>query len=524
MSSDANIVTIPEVLFDYQSEDSERLANEIPRGILGSEMGTGKTEVFLGLVHTIQPKRVLIAAPKIMVLEWRDRIALRMNEEASVPYGVVKKNFNGYGLSADHFKTRFLIVNHEMLRMKRYMDILKLIKWDLIGYDEAHRFKNKDAKQTKGAKTLSKLTDRLIHITGTPFLNYPNELWSLLNMLDPKSYPNYWDFTKEYCYTIPSPWGPRIVGAKKSAMPKLRGILDKIMVRRELKDVLPDLPRKLDPRIIEVDFSREQDAAYKMMEKQFVALLADGEKLMAPKMLGRLMRLRQLALDPSLIGSGAPSAKTKVLLELIEDSKPSKVVVFSWFAGYLRNLYDTMDPETTMIIHGQQDAETRRSERLRFQEDPDVKLAFVSIAAGGVGIDLIASHIGIFTDVFWTPGINAQAEARLHRIGQTENVSIIKLVAPNTIDDDMNKLLAKKAEAFDQSVAVKRAVTSMLDRHGTIDFSKLEPIYAKERQEIIDDIKVEDGDWKVQDNLELQAEAIGDAMDIFGGGEEEEEL
>ena len=497
MSSDTKITSIRDILFDYQEEDVMRFATEIPRGILGSEMGTGKTEVFLGLVDELQPKRVLVAAPKTMVLEWRDRIALRLNEEASVPYGTVSKSYARYNLGVEHFKTRFLIVNHEMLRMKRYMDVIKLVHWDIIGYDEAHRFKNKDAKQTKGAKTLSKLTDRLIHITGTPFLNYPNELWSLLNMLDPKGYPNYWDFTKEYCYTIPSPWGPRIVGAKKSAMPKLRGILDKIMVRRELKDVLPDLPRKLDPRIIEVEFSKEQDVAYKMMEKQFVALLADGEKLMAPAMLGRLMRLRQLALDPALIGSGAPSAKTKVLLELIEDSKPSKVVVFSWFAGYLRKLHEMMDPKTTMIIHGSQTAADRRDERLRFQEDPDVKLAFVSIAAGGVGIDLTASHIGIFTDVFWTPGVNAQTEARLHRIGQTENVSIIKLVAPNTIDDDMAKLLEKKSEAFNQSVAVKRAVTSMLDRHEGFDIKKLTADFEKERQEYVDAISVEDGDWKV---------------------------
>jgi len=453
-----------DLLFDYQREDRDRLI-ELPRAILGSEMGTGKTEVFIAVCDKLQLDRVLIAAPKTMVLEWKDRIEKRLGIPAAVPYGTAEGKYHKFSLGKEHFRHRYLIVSHEMLRMKRYLELLQLVDWDIIGLDEAHRFKNQKAKQTKGAHTLARRTDRLIHISGTPFENYPNELWSLLHMLDPKEWGTYRDFVKQYCVQIPSPWGPRIVGPNKRNQPELRERLHAVMVRRERAEVLKDLPGRFPTRHIPVQFSDAQLSAYSRMEEEFVVALKGGEDLFAPSMLARLTRLRQLSLDPGILDVDAPSAKTDALLDILKDVGDQKTIIFSYYAGFLRRLATRFKPEEMGVIIGNQTATERRNERLRIQDDPKVRVGLVSLMAGGVGIDLTSASVAIFTDIFWTPSVNEQAEARLDRYGQKNKFTFIRLVAPNTIDDDMNKLEARKSKIFNETIAIQHSVEGMIARH-----------------------------------------------------------
>ncbi len=457
---------IQDILFPYQTEDVERLV-DIPRGLIASEMGTGKTEEFLALCERVNAGRVLVASPKSMVLEWRDRIRLRLGEEASVPVGFESGTYSRNRLTLELFRRRFLIVNHEMLRKTSYVDILKIIPWDVIGLDEAHRFKSPKALQTQGAKALALHTKRLYHITGTPFLNYPDELWSLLNMLYPHHYGSHRDFVGRYCYSIAMNVRgrviPRIVGPNRRTLPELREKLAQVMVRRTKKEVLPWLPDKLY-RDIPLVMETSQQGAYRSMEEEYVVELKSGADLFATSMLARLMRLRQLVLEPATINVAAGSAKTTALVDLISDVK-SKIVVFSWFASYLKFLSEFLGSRTHSIIIGDQTAGQRQEARRRFQEDSDCNLLLASIGAGGVGIDLTSAQLAIFTDVFWTPAINSQAEDRLHRIGQKGSVLIIRLIIPETVDEDMHKVLQRKSRAFNQTIAMREAVSSMLKRH-----------------------------------------------------------
>ena len=464
---------IHDLLFPFQQEDRDRLETLL-RGILGSEMGTGKTEVFIALCDKLQLNRTLIVAPKTMVLEWKDRIEMRLGVPASVPYGTAEGKYHRLSLGREHFNNPFLIISHEMMRMERYLEVLKLVPWDIIGLDEAHRFKNRKAKQTKGARLLSRRTERLVHITGTPFENYPDELWSLLDMLDSKEWGPYNAFVKEYCIQIPSPGGPRIIGPNKKNQPELRRRLHEIMIRRERRDVLKDLPGKFPTRHIPVQFSEKQHNAYRRMEQEYVVALKDGERLFAPSMLARLTRLRQISLDPAIIGIDAPSAKADTLLDLLKDFvRDQKVIVFSYYASFLRRFAEKLEPSSFEMIIGGQTAQERRNARLRIQEVDEVRIGLVSLMAGGVGIDLTSASIAIFTDIFWTPSVNHQAEDRLDRFGQKNKVAIIRLVAPNTIDDDMNNLEKRKEKVFNETVAVQTAVQGMMERNNAADMKFL---------------------------------------------------
>lgn len=469
---------IHEILFPYQTEDVDRFFNEIPRGIFGSEMGTGKTEEFLALCDLLQPTRALIIVPKTMVLEWKERFKARLDIDVAVPNGIMEGKYERYSLDISHFRDfRYLVINHEMLRMERYVKVLQMVPWDLIAIDEAHRFKNHRARkphikrkggkqptgsiQVWGARQLARIPKHFYHITGTPFNNFNDELWSLLNMCYPEDYPNYWEFVHRYCITVPTPFGPKIVGNNPETLPELQEKLRGLMVRREKKDVMPWLI-KLPPRDIPLQMEKSQLDVYQQMEEEFVVQLKNGADLFARSTLAQLMRLRQLALDPGTINVAAPSAKTAALVDILNDIN-RKVVVFSWFSSYLEYLKEILAKRSMVAITGKETTSERQRAKNEFQNG-DAQIMLASIEAGGQGIDLTASSIAIFTDVFWTPTSNWQAEDRLHRIGQKEPVTIIRLVHPNTIDEDMHKVLSRKEKAFNEVMAIEEAVESMLKR------------------------------------------------------------
>ncbi len=455
---------LKEILFPFQAEDSLFLSKK-QRAIIGSEMGTGKTEIFLQVCEETNAKRVLVICPKTLVLEWKARIALRLGEDASVPKGL-ETGQNKFRLDLELFRTRFLVINYEMLRKESYRNILKVVPWDIIGFDEAHRLKNPKAKQSIGAYDLTEESQRIYLLTGTPFLNYPNELWSLLHLLFPQEYRDYWSFTKEYCVTMPSPWGPHIVGVKKETLPELRRTLEKFMVRREKIDVLKDLPPK-SYRSIPVQLGPGQRKAYMSMEEELVVELESGTNLFAPSTLAKITRLRQLSLEPAMIAVPTASAKTEALLSVLDDvlEQGRKVVIYSTFKKFIYLIDELLVKVGHVVIHGDVSAEDRLARRIAFQNDPEIKVMLMTIEVA-IGIDLTAADICIFANLFWTPAINRQAEDRLHRIGQLGNVEIIELYAEDTIDDDLHKIHRRKDVAFSHTISIQRTIQSMMARHG----------------------------------------------------------
>jgi len=469
------MIELSDILYKYQREDSSLMVSD-PLKMNGSEMGTGKTEVAIKTVMDSGAKKVLIVAPGGMSLEWRDRLYKYGEESVALPYE------HGYRLDTEHFKEKYLIINYEMLRIapirrgrrknnartpNSYINVLEIPNWDAIIFDEAHRLKNRDAQQTRGAVQLLDTERPRVHmLSGTMFLNYPNELWSMLNMLYPDDYDDYDDFVSEYCITIPSFWGPRIVGARKKNLPELRRRLDKVMIRREKEDVLTDLPPKTY-REIPISMTSKQIKLYKELEVQLWTLLETGEKITAPNVLALTMKLRQMSLEPRLLGADIPSPKTTILKEILEDVVDSgkKVVVFSWFTSYLKLLYDELKGFKMEMISGQSGDETERREaRLRFQNgDSNVMLGSISTM---IGIDLTSADICIFTDRFWVPNTNVQAEDRLHRVGQKGNVLVIDLVMEDSIDKDMRSVLKRKSQAFTETIAIQRTVELMQSQRG----------------------------------------------------------
>ena len=206
---------------------------------------------------------------------------------------------------------------------------------------------------------------------------------------------------------------------------------------------------------------------YKDLERDLWAYLETGESITAPNGLALTMKLRQVSLDPKLLGVDIPSPKTTLVKEMIEDivSSGKKVVVFSWFASYLESLSQELKNVKWELISGQAGSELQRREaRLRFQEgDSQVMLGSITTM---IGIDLTSADICIFTDRFWVPNTNFQAEDRLHRVGQKGNVLVMDLVMEDSIDQDMRTVLMRKSAAFNETIAIQRTVELMKERRG----------------------------------------------------------
>lgn len=452
---------LPEDLYPYQKEDADRILRDGPTFLLLSEMGTGKTPTALAVSQLGDFKKTLILCPKTLQLEWDRQIKVWMGLNPSVSrrgcYRRLETLFE-YELGRRKDESPFFILNYETFRAARHREILEAYPFDLIIMDEAHKLRNPRTKQTKGVLSfldIQRHVPRLL-LTGSPIVNNPADLHTLLCMVRPGSYSisGRMAFMDYYCYMKTGSKGRiKVTGVKNLA--ELRERTREFTVRRTKEEVLPYLPEKYVRKVI-LEMDDDQRDLYDSMERDFFVMLdEEGGKLKAGSTLSLLMRLRQLNLEPKILGLSTSSSKTEFLQELIDEmitpqdeemdngKEPEKLVVFSCFESYIRYLDYTLDvPHVT--ITGQESIYERQEAVRRFQEDPRIKVAIGTIQCMGEGITLTAASNVVIADKWWNPAVNNQAVDRLHRIGQKSSVQVIEPINEKSIDQSLDRILDSK--------------------------------------------------------------------------------
>lgn len=483
----------PDNFFTHQKEDWERLLKNLngddgclPGMLNLSEMGTGKTPSAIGLADSGGYAKILIACPKTLRLEWRRQILDWTGIDPSISrkgcYRRLEPLFNDL-MKKEAFNP-FFIVNYETFRTQRHLDILKRYRFDLIILDEAHRLRRPHTGQTRGMRDFLEAhpKSKVLAMTGSPIVNYPADLHTLLCITRPDLYN--WDgrssFENRYsvirrtrvarcreCRHMQIPYRDsicpkcggsdlRIFSSKRVAgsqnLEELKELTDPFTIRHTKKEVLPWLPEKYYRNVL-LEMPSEQRRVYDQMEKELMVELESGESLTAEG-LGQLMRLRQLVVEPRIIGVKAPSAKTEFLMDLINDLGGEKLVVYSTFDMEIKYLTMTQELPKYIVIDGNTPSDERVPLAQKFCEDDSIKICFATIGAnspGGEGITLTAASNVVFMDRWWTPAANHQAEDRLHRITQQNKVQVIIPTVENSIDQSFDKILEKKdmmAEEF----------------------------------------------------------------------------
>ena len=422
-------------------------------GILADDMGLGKTlQVIAFLLSEHRPAYLtrrenlsLIVTPASLVLNWQSEI---QRFAPGLPVRVITG-------SAEERKQLLAQIQPGDILVTSY----DLLKRDITGYtsisfenqviDEAQFIKNHDTQAAKAVRRVS--AGFKLALTGTPVENRLSELWSIFEYLMPGFLYPYQRFKKEI-------ETPIVHDENAAAGERLRKMVRPFILRRLKKDVLKDLPDKIEKNMC-AKLEDEQQRLYDAHVKRLKMLLdkQTDEEFKSSKImvLSEITKLRQICCCPALIYEDYPyfSAKENLCVELIQNAREGghKVLLFSQFTSMLERLEKRFSQEkiSYYVLTGATPKEKRMQMVEAFQND-DTAVFCISLKAGGTGLNLTAADIVIHYDPWWNLAVQNQATDRAHRIGQENVVSVYKLIAKGTIEENIVKLQEKKKELAEQ--------------------------------------------------------------------------
>lgn len=334
--------------------------------------------------------------------------------------------------------------------------------WAGLILDEAQFVKNRTSRVHQAAKNVP--APFRLAITGTPMENSLADLWALLSITSPGLFPSAARFNAEVIKPIESGKAPeRMVALRKRIKP--------FMLRRTKELVAADLPEKQEhTTFVELTAKHRKayDAVLQRERKKLLGLIKDMDRNRFI-VFRSLTLLRMLALDPAIVDedayAGIPSSKLDGLLESLAEvvAEGHRVIVFSQFTSFLTRVAERL--EEAGIDHSYLDGSTRnRDSVITGFKDGAAPVFLISLKAGGFGLTLTEADYVFLLDPWWNPAAEAQAIDRTHRIGQTKNVMVYRLVARDTIEEKVLALQRKKAELFtalmDDGSAFSEALTA----------------------------------------------------------------
>ena len=447
--------TLKGVLRDYQQTGFSWLSTLAAYrlgGILADDMGLGKTLQVIAflLAHREEGRPpALVVAPTSLMYNWLEEIEKFAPElKASIVAGT--KAEREAALSPALKDADVIITTYHMLR--RDIDLYEKEHFSHIFLDEAQQIKN---PATQAAKAVKKLrADAAFALTGTPIENSLTELWSIFDFL----MPGYLKSRKHFQSQFETP----IVRAKDPhASADLLRYISPFILRRLKKDVLEELPDKVERKMTN-EMTDEQRKVYHawfvQAKKEFAAeLKAHGFGESRIKILAILTRLRQIACDPALFledytgGSG----KLDMLEEVVADAVAAghRILIFSQFTTMLSHIAARLD--VMNLSYAYLDGSTPALERMRRVRDFNAgaePLFLISLKAGGTGLNLTGADMVIHYDPWWNPAVEDQATDRAYRIGQKNNVQVLKFITKDTIEEKIYELQEKKKALIDQMI------------------------------------------------------------------------
>ena len=415
-------------------------------GILADEMGLGKTLQMISLILSDQEENrertSLIVCPASLVYNWQEEFR---RFAPSIRAVVVSGTLSGRKTVLKDYKDAdVLITSYDTL--KRDIVLYRDMEFHICVLDEAQFVKNPKAAVTKAVKAIR--AGHRFALTGTPIENRLSELWSIFDFLMPGFLYSSQEFSERFEIPI-------MKAQDEEATDRLRRMTGPFILRRCKKDVLKDLPSKLE----EVRYARimgEQQKIYDAQVVRMKELLSKGASSGEDKIriFAELTRIREICCDPSLIleGYAKESAKREACLELIRSAMDGghRMLVFSQFTSMLALLESDLKEAGIpyYLITGQTSKEKRMTLVHSFNEG-DVPVFLISLKAGGTGLNLVGADVVIHYDPWWNLAVQNQATDRAHRIGQTRNVTVYKLILKDTIEEKIMQLQETKKDLAD---------------------------------------------------------------------------
>lgn len=408
------------------------------RILVADEPGLGKTAESIYASDFLQKagkakKCLIICGVNTVKYTWLDEIKMHSDQKSILIDGSEAKRLQLIDKWKTSEDTYYAIINIEALRKETIFQRLDGAA-ECIICDEIHKAKNGKSKQGHALRALK--APYKIGLTGTPVDNKVEDLYNILSWLGAEK-RSFYKFRDQYC--ILNRWGA-VTGYRD--LQSLKEQLSKVMIRRKKEDVV-DLPEKIY-KTEYVDLTTEEARKYRELQK---GILDNIDKLIdMENPLSSIFHLREVT--GGLYTPDDKNAKLSRIQEIIEEEiipAGKKVIVFSKYEKVTEIYKRALSQYHPAYITGTVTPEKRQEEVKRFQNDADCQVCIGTIGAMGVGITLTAATTVIYADRDWTVSANRQAEDRAHRIGTTENINVITVVAKNTIDEHIEKVLVDKA-------------------------------------------------------------------------------
>jgi SNF2 family DNA or RNA helicase len=437
---------------------------------LADDMGLGKTIQFIAfLLHLKEQdaleKPTLLVCPTSVLGNW-EREVKKFGPTLKVLQYHGDKRSKGKAFVEVANKHDLVITSYALIH--RDLKSLQGVSWQGIVLDEAQNIKNAEAKQSQAVRQLE--STYRIALTGTPVENRLQELWSILDFLNPGYLGNKQFFQRRFAMPIEKYGDAASLG-------QLRSLVQPFILRRLKTDreIIQDLPEKQEMNVF-CGLSPEQAELYQQVVEESLAEIETSEGMQRRGMiLALLVKLKQICNHPAQYLKKATlleprlSGKLLRLQEMLEEmlSEGDRALIFTQFAEWGKLLKPYLEQQLEreiLFLYGSTSKKQREEMIDRFQHDPQgPPIMILSLKAGGVGLNLTrANHVFHF-DRWWNPAVENQATDRVFRIGQTRNVQVHKFVCTGTLEEKIHDMIESKKQLAEQVVGAGEEWLTELD-------------------------------------------------------------
>lgn len=440
-------------LFPFQVEGAMWLAAR-RHALLADEMGLGKSAQAIAAADDILAQRILVICPAVARINW----SREFNK-----FSLYTRRFHVALSSKERPPASMSLICSYDLAVRFFDDGRWLGHFDLVILDEAHFLKNFEAKRTRavlGDGGIARRAKTIWALTGTPMPNHPGELWVLLYTFGATTL-SYSAFTTRFCeFAIggnPKKPALRVAGLKHEALPELRKLLAGVCLRRRTAQVMDLPPLLISDFVVEPGPIESSGEVMAIIEAQAAKLEAEiGPMLglspdalfaMLEALAGSVASLRRYC------GLRKVAATADLVAQEIDAGCYKKIIIFAIHRDVVAALAARLSKYGVVVVNGGVGAVRAQAAVDAFQNDPNCRIFIGNIQAAGTAITLTASSQVLFIEQSWTPGDNAQALKRAHRISQRNTVVVRCLGLAGSIDERVNAVLRRKL----------RDITAVLD-------------------------------------------------------------
>ena len=411
-------------------------------GCLADDMGLGKTVQTIGVLTMLYPQATLptlIVMPRSLLFNWQNELRRFAPQLTVYTYYAACRDMD------EALRHHIILTTYAIVRNDAQVFSQQHFLYTIL--DESQNIKNLAAQMTQAVMLLR--ADHRLALSGTPVENNLGELYSLFRFLNPTMFGSADDFNARYATPIQR-------DADKDTLAALRRKIFPFMLRRLKRDVLNDLPDRIDQTLY-IDMNADQAQLYERRRQFYLqqvrqTIAEEGVQKSQFVMFQALNELRRIASVPESLTDGmVHSPKLEQLadsmLEAVENGH--KVVAFFNFIASLELTGEMLDRAGIDYCTMTGSTRDRKTVVERFQTSPQCRVLLMTLKTGGVGLNLTAADTVFIFEPWWNKAAEEQAINRLHRFGQKAKVLCYSLITQGTIEEKIQTLQQQKAELFE---------------------------------------------------------------------------